>query len=184
VTSIEVLTGPVVLGEPPDYPNPFVPTALARWRDLLRAGHRVTAVSGSDDKLGPDYGSSATALWCRELSRAGVVEALRAGHAYVRTHGALASPTLEVQAGEATMGDTVHGDVELEVTIGGAQGQELHLLRDGEVVHVEELTREEVTWRTGIGPVDGSGPLGTAWEIQTVDAHAPTTIANPVFTRP
>jgi hypothetical protein len=184
VTSIEVLTGPVVLGEPPDYPNPFVETALTRWRDLLAAGHRLTAVSGSDDKLGQEYGSSATALWCHELSRAGVIEALRSGHAYVRTHGALASPELDVRAGAAIMGDTVDGEAELEVTVRGGQGQELLLLRDGEVVHTEDLTREEQTWRTGIGPHPGSGPLGTAWEVQTVDAHAPTTIANPIFTRP
>ena len=184
VTSIEVLTGPVVLGEPPDYPNPFVATALQRWRDLLAAGHRITAVSGSDDKLGPDYGSSATALWCDELSRRGVVDALRAGHAYVRTHGALASPELEVRAGEAMMGDTVHGEVELEVTVRGGQGQELLLLADGEVVATEDLTREEVTWRTGIGPRPDRGPLGTAWEVQTHDAVAPTTIANPVFSQP
>ena len=38
VTSIEVLTGPVVLGEPPDYPNPFVETALDRWRACWRPG--------------------------------------------------------------------------------------------------------------------------------------------------
>lgn len=183
VTSVEVLTGPVLLGEPPDYPNPFVPTALDRWRALLAAGHRVTAVSGSDDKLGHDYGSSATALWCRELSRAGVVDALRSGHAYVRTHGVHASPELEVRAGEAILGDTVTGEVELEVTVRGGQGQELVLLADGEVVEQVDLTREDQTWRTGIGPREGSGPLGTAWEVQTLDAHAPTTIANPVFTR-
>jgi hypothetical protein len=181
VTSFEVLTGPVVLGEPPDYPNPFFET---RWRALLAAGHRLTAVSGSDDKLGDEYGSSATALWCAELSRAGVIEALRSGHAYVRTHGALASPRLEVRAGEAMMGDTVVGDTELEVFVGEGQGQELVVLADGEVVHTVDLTREEVTWRTGIGPREASGPLGTAWEVQTVDGLAPTTVANPIFTRP
>lgn len=183
VTNIEVVTGPVVLGEPPNYPNPFVATALDRWRALLAAGHRLTAVSGSDDKLGDDYGSSATALWCPELSRAGVIEALRAGHAYVRTHGALASPALEVRAGEAMMGDTVVGPTELEVTVLNGAGQQLVLLKDGVVVQTEELSREEATWRTGIAPDPASGPLGTAWEVQTVDAYAPTTIANPVFAR-
>ncbi len=183
VTGIEVVTGPCVLGEPPDFPNPFVATALVRWRALLADGHRITAVSGSDDKLGDDYGSSATALWCRELSRAGVTEALRAGHAYVRTRGVHHSPALEVRAGEAMLGDTVTGPTELEVTVEGGQGQELVLLADGEVVATEELTREHVTWRTGIAARPGSGPLGTAWEVQTWDAHAPTTIANPVFVR-
>lgn len=184
VTSIEVLTGPVVLGEPPDYPNPFVATALDRWQALLGAGHRLTAVSGSDDKLGDHFGSSATALWCRELSRAGVTEALRAGHAYVRTHGALASPALEVRAGEAMMGDTVIGPTELEVTVVNGQGQELVVLADGRDRHVVDIPTEDFTWRTGIAPEAGAGPLGTAWEVQTHDAHAPTTIANPVFTLP
>ena len=184
VTSIEVLTGPVVLGEPPDFPNPFVATALDRWRALLAAGHRITAVSGSDDKLGDEFGSSATALWCRELSRAGVIEALRAGHAYVRTHGALASPALEVRAGEAMMGDTVTGPAELEVTVLNGQGQELLLLADGQVRHTVDIPTEDFTWRAGIAPEPTSGPLGTAWEVQTHDAHTPTTIANPLFTKP
>jgi hypothetical protein len=183
VTSIEVLTGPVLLGEPPDYPNPFVATALDRWRARLAAGHRLTAVSGSDDKLGPGYGSSATALWCRELSRRGVVESLRSGHAYVRTRGAHHSPALEVRCGDARMGDTVVGPGELEVTVAGGAGQTLVLLRDGVVEHTAEVGGDEVTWRTGIEPDPASGPLGTAWEVQTVDEHAPTTIANPVFCR-
>lgn len=184
VTSIEVLTGPVVLGEPPDFPNPFVATALDRWRALLAAGHRITAVSGSDDKLGDEFGSSATALWCRELSRAGVIEALRSGHAYVRTHGALASPALEVRAGEAMMGDTVTGPAELEVTVLNGQGQELLLLADGQVRHTVDIPTEDFTWRAAIAPEPTSGPLGTAWEVQTHDAHTPTTIANPLFTKP
>lgn len=183
VTTIEVLTGPVVLGEPPDYPNPFVATALDRWRALLADGHRLTAVSGSDDKLGDGYGSSATALWCRELSRDAVIEALRAGHAYVRTRGVHYSPALEVRAGKALMGDTVVGPTELAVTVRGGGGQTLLLLRDGEVAHAVELAEDDVTWRTEIVADPASGPLGTAWEVQTADAFAPTTIANPVFCR-
>ncbi len=183
VASIEVLTGPVLLGEPPDYPNPFVATALDRWRALLAAGHRLTAVCGSDDKLGPAYGSSATALWCPQLSRAGVAEALRAGHAYVRTLGVHRSPALEVRAGDARMGDTVDGPTELEVVVTGGDGQTLLLLRDGGVEHTVALAGDEVTWRTGIEPDPSSGPLGTAWEVQTVDDHVPTTVANPVFCR-
>jgi hypothetical protein len=82
------------------------------------------------------------------------------------------------------MGDTVVGPTEMEVTVVNGQGQELALLKDGVVVHTEELSREEATWRTEIAPDPDSGPLGTAWEVQTIDAHTPTTIANPVFTRP
>jgi hypothetical protein len=112
-----------------------------------------------------------------------VGEALDAGHAYVRTRGAHHSPALEVRAGEAIMGDTVTGPTELEVTVVGGQGQELVLLADGEVVATEELSREHATWRTTIEPRPDSGPLGTAWEVQTWDAHAPTTSATPVLVK-
>ena len=37
--------------------NPFMLTAVELWQRLLREGHKITAVSGSDDKLGPDYGT-------------------------------------------------------------------------------------------------------------------------------
>jgi hypothetical protein len=183
VTSMEVVTGPVLLGDPPDYPNPFVATALDRWREQLARGHRLTAVCGSDDKLGGEFGSSATALWCRELSRAGVIEALRAGHAYVRTRGVHASPELEVRVGDRMMGDTVEGATEVEVTVRGGAGQQLRLLRDGEVVEAVVLDGDEITWRTEIAPHPGSGPLGTAWEVQTADDLSLTTVANPVFSR-
>jgi hypothetical protein len=188
VTSMEVVTGPVLLGDPPDYPNPFVATALDRWREQLARGHRLTAVCGSDDKLGGEFGSSATALWCRELSRAGVIDALRAGHAYVRTRGVHASPELEVRVrgshGTAgMMGDTVEGAAELEVTVRGGAGQQLRLLRDGEVVEALTLDGDEITWRTAIEPHPGRGPLGTAWEVQTADDLSLTTVTNPVFSR-
>ena len=49
--------------------NPFVLTAIDLWQRQLMAGHKITAVSGSDDKLGPGLGTSATAVYAEELSR-------------------------------------------------------------------------------------------------------------------
>jgi hypothetical protein len=82
------------------------------------------------------------------------------------------------------MGDTVRAEgAELEVTVRGGVGQVLRVLRDGEVVETVALDADEVTWRTPIAPHPGSGPLGTAWEVQTADDLSLTTIANPVFLR-
>jgi len=181
VSTMEVLTGPVLLGEPPDYPNPFVATALDRWRAQLAAGHRITAVSGTDAKLPDEYGTSVTAIWAEELSRPAVIAALRSGHAYVRTRGVAASPALEVRCGGARMGDTVVApEAELEVRVRGGAGQQLRLLADGEERQAVEVEADDFTWHTMVTAEATSGPLGTAWEVQTADDLALTTIANPV----
>ena len=77
----------------------------------MRAGHRITAVSGSDDKLGDKYGKTSTMVHAKELSRAAVDEALRRGHAYVRGLGKL-GPTFDATAvaadgTTAMLGDTL-----------------------------------------------------------------------------
>ena len=82
------------------------------------------------------------------------------------------------------MGDTVTGPTEFEVTVVNGQGQELLLLADGEIRQSVDIPTEDFTWRAAIAPEPTSGPLGTAWEVQTHDAHTPTTITNPLFTRP
>src|SRR5262249_17710923 len=121
--------------------NPFSRTAIALWEKLLNEGHKITAVCGSDDKLGPNLGTCATAVYATELSRAAVIEAIRAGRAYVRTRGVAASPALELAAVAAGSGGGPPGgtfgsvlavdpatDVDLRVTVMGGQGQTLRLV--------------------------------------------------------
>ncbi|OWY58975.1 hypothetical protein B7486_77070, partial [cyanobacterium TDX16] len=48
--------------------NPFVATAIELWEEQLQAGNHITAVGGSDDKQGDQYGSAATAVWAEQLS--------------------------------------------------------------------------------------------------------------------
>ena len=195
VTTIEVLNGPVLFDDTQvdgpglgvQLPNPFVLTAMDLWQRLLREGHKITAVSGSDDKLGPDYGSSVTAVYAQQLSRSALADALRAGHAYVRTRGAHASPTVEVDAtapdGErGIVGDTLHSNVAtLSVHVGGADGQLLIVTKDGLPAGVVPIVGDD--FRTTIPATRdaGSGPLGTFWRVDTVDAQLYTTIGNPVF---
>jgi hypothetical protein len=195
VDTMEVLTGPALatandIGVAFDpgarIANPFIRTAIELWDDLLQAGHRITAVSGSDSKASePEearqrvgIGSSATAIWAEELSQAALAEALRSGRAYVRTLGALRSPALEVVAtapdGTTTgIGDDLAADAaDLTVTVAGGQGDLLVVLVNGERQGAAiEVDADPFTVTVPIErDVDGEGPLGTVVRLETIRA--------------
>lgn len=198
VDTIEVLTGPAVvspadIGAPSSQPrgqNPFAVTAIDLWEDLLRRGHKITAVSGSDDKLGPNLGNSATAVYARELSRPALIEALRAGRAYVRARGVAASPSLEMSAtapdGSTAMfgGTLAAATAEVTVTVRGGAGQQLLVSADGQHVTTVIVQGDVFTHTFTARALPGSGPLGTFWRVDTADPQSLTTIGNPVFLRP
>jgi hypothetical protein len=201
VDTIEVLTGPVLaddrqLGGPGlglAVQQPFVLTAIDLWQRQLLAGHKITAVSGSDDKLGPGLGSSATAVYADELSRPALVAAVRAGHAYVRTQGVAASPALEMTAvtadGQRGMfGDVLRaGSAQVTVRVRGAAGQLLSISKDGLPAGVVPITSDDFTHSFAATRSTSSGPLGTFWRVDTLaltdGSSTPylTTIGNPIF---
>jgi hypothetical protein len=175
--------------------NPFMDSAINLWESLLNRGHRITAVSGSDDKRGPGLGSSATAVFADELSRSALVAALRAGRAYVRTRGVAASPALEMTAAtgdgqRGTFGSTLvleeegpmqQQRVELTVTVTGGEGQSLRLIRNGTSVQTVPITTDPFVHTFSVSRMAGEGPLGTWYRVETFDVGSRTTIGNPVF---
>ena len=167
--------------------NPFILTAVELWQRLLREGHKITAVSGSDDKLGPDYGTTATAVYASELSRPALAEAVRAGHAYVRTLGAAGSPTLEMTAVTADdqrgmFGDVLYADsAAVTVRVRGGAGQLLHVSSDGLPAGIVPISSDDFTHTFVATRSPLSGPLGTFWRVDTFDLSSVTTIGNPVF---
>ena len=208
VTTMEVLTGPVLASSEelslPDLgfmiQNPFTQPAIDLWESQLLAGHRITGVSGSDSKgVNPDprqmWGSSATAVYARELSRPALIEALRAGHAYVRTLGVAGSPEVEVTAvapdgSTGIVGDTLGADqAQITVTVRGGQGQVLLVNRNGDAAGLPVLIDADPFTYTFLAARDASteGPLGTFWRFDTEATRADvvgtflTTIGNPVF---
>lgn len=194
VDTIEVLTGPALL-EPrqldfPSFgaplPNPFFPMAVDLWETLLNRGFRITAVCGSDDKLGTGYGTCATAVCAPELSRPALVEALRAGRAYVRARGVESSPSLELAVdGGGTFGSVVDADTAvLHVTVRGGAGQCLRLIGNGEELATVPVRSDEFEHEFRVGRLAGEGPLGTWHRIETFDRRGLTTLGNPVFLRP
>jgi hypothetical protein len=167
--------------------NPFNQMAIDEWYALLNQGHRLTAVGGSDDKSGAHYGVPATAVYARELSRTALVDAVRGGHAYVRTLGATASPSLEFQATTSYGQTAIFGDrlatdsAAATVVVKGGTGQTLRILRNGAEVERLAIPGDEFTHQFVAGRADGEGPLGTFWNVETVDHIGPTTVGNPIF---
>lgn len=208
VDTIEVLTGPPVtdLGDldgrfdpvPGSSENPFMQTAIDLWESKLLDGHRIAPVSASDSKgvesseeerRHGGYGSSATAVHARELSIAGIREAVEAGRVYVRARGVHDSPTLDMWAStadgqRATFGGTLEADVaQLSVTVRGGAGQLLRVIANGDVVLTAPIVDDEATIEVPIRRLpatEGRGDV-TFWRVETLDERSRTTIGNAVF---
>ncbi|MBL8774481.1 MAG: CehA/McbA family metallohydrolase [Acidimicrobiales bacterium] len=169
------------------FANPFVQTSVDEWESYLLAGHRITAVSGSDDKEGDHYGATATQVYAEQLSRPALIDAIEAGHAYVQARGVADSPTLVLTATApdgttAMFGDTLVADTaEVTLTVRNGDGQSLRVLRNGEEVDVVPIDDQVFDHTFTADRTADEGPLGTFWGIETFDAESLTTIANPVF---
>lgn len=206
VDTLEVLTSGIVatgsdlgLAIPGSAENPFVTTAIQKWEAQLSAGHRITAVSGSDSK-GVDaeaerarkgYGCAVTTVYAESLSRPALSRAIQAGHAYIRTKGALASPVVGFEVSgpngqKGIYGDTIRlGSSEaatLTTTITGGTGQTLSYFVNGNLaITVPVATSPYVHTQMAFRSPAGEGPLGSFWRIELRDAQTRTIIGNPVF---
>jgi hypothetical protein len=208
VHTIEVLTGPIIVDPRPFLPypliqNPFTESAINLWEGKLLAGYKITGVSGSDDHNGYTLGVSATAVYASELSRSALDEALRAGHAYVRTFGVhgnpyihlpALSPTVEMTAetadGQTGMfGDTLAADqAEVTVRVKGGDGQVLEIIRNGVKVQTVPIVGNDFEFTFTADRSADEGPLGTFWRVQTrlptitgVTGSVISSIGNPIF---
>ena len=136
VQGVEVVNGDVVDGAMAGWPF---------WAAMLNRGHHLTAIGGSDEHT-PDesadqrIGRPATVVYARELSEPALLDALRAGRAYIRTRGP-DGPSLELAAisskGRYGLGDSVPpGTLMLEATVGRAAAQMATWIRNGQPLHV------------------------------------------------
>lgn len=150
VTGIEVLTGKWELTE-----RLFTPGALALWDAQLDAGHRIAAVGGSDDHRAgagtgatdTPIGSPTTLVLADGLSEAAILDGLRSGRTIVMLRGP-DDPMVEVTIGDATIGDTVDGEVpaaEVRVHVTGGAGTFAQLWRDGEKIDDVQVDSDDFT---------------------------------------
>lgn len=116
--------------------------ALAVWDSLLREGHRITAVGGSDKHQGPftgelgwyELGTPTTWVWAEELSIPAIIAGLRAGRVFISEGptGPRVELTAEAAGRRAAMGDELPlppGEtVRLTCRVRGAVGCQLRLV--------------------------------------------------------
>jgi len=160
VSAIEIQTGPAGLpSNSPGTMNPFSLSAIEYYEHALATGAHIAAVGSSDDHQGGDatgptdspVGRGATVVHAAQLSTQGVIDAVKAGHTYVKLFGADA-PDVELSAqtpegGSAIPGDSVTGSglaVKIDVT-GAASSVRpgnytLDLLQDGIKVDSNPVT--------------------------------------------
>jgi uncharacterized protein (TIGR03382 family) len=166
VSGIEVLTGGWNIGV-----LAFTPRVIAMWDMLEDQGHRLSAVTGSDDhnagtnetSTGSPIGSPCTLVRADELSEAGIIAGVRDHHTIAQLRGpddplvALAMKTAHGPA--ADVGDDVAGisEVELAVHVTAGSGTFLQVWRDGaKPAHQTPVTSDDFmfTYRDTPGAAD------------------------------
>ena len=96
--------------------------AIGFWQSLLSAGKRVPICGGSDYHRDTPFlflGGPTTCVYAQSASPADILSALRQGHAYIVF--APNGPSLELNAGEALLGDSLPWSAgqEMEITVTG-----------------------------------------------------------------
>jgi hypothetical protein len=127
----------------------YGPFAVDFWEEQLAAGHRLAAVGVSDshqagrtdgNALRSPIGDSSTMVYAEELSEAGIVAAIRAGHTYAKLYAA--GPDLRFSVtgddgGTGILGDAIpdrSGTLHAEVSNVPDDLHRLRLYRNGELV--------------------------------------------------
>ena len=118
VDAIEVQNGAADFGQPPNViPSPFTATAIAFYQRALATGAHIAAVGSSDahktNEPGAVIGRATTVVGATDLSRAAIVQGIRADRTYVKLYGN-DGPDIRVTArspGDTfkTLGDTLVG---------------------------------------------------------------------------
>ncbi len=128
------------------------------WENLLRQGHRVTAIGGSDNHNGPkaldlpgSVGYPETVVHAVALSQKDILDAIRAGHVFLDLQGSkdrlLQFTAIRKGKEVAEMGDMLHLKAGESVTISmkaeNVPGPVIIFLEDG---HANSRGGESIEW--------------------------------------
>jgi len=143
--------------------------ALALWDAQLRQGRRITAVGGSDKHQGPfsgelgwyEVGTPCTWVFAEELSVAGILAGIQAGHVFISEApaGPVTELTAEAEGRRAMMGDQLRvscgARLSLRCQVRGGAGALLRLVSPGETRQVsvvgDDFAHEVQVLATGDG---------------------------------
>lgn len=139
----------VVNGMDADTPYSGIPF----WESLLNAGHRLTAIGGSDNhdasRMLPDVGGGpvgmpTTVVRARALSMPEILAGLRAGHVFIDVQGSRdRSLVFSARTGdtEAQMGDVLSAPsastVAFEMRADNLSGAHIEMIQDGRILQPE-----------------------------------------------
>ena len=174
-----------------DIVNPLNENAIALWDEVLLAGHRVTAVGGSDDhKAGTGdadenfyyapIGTPTTVVYAEELSEAGILDAFAAGHAFLKADGP-DGPELYLTAAcgddEGMMGDVVAGpECVVSARVVGGDGLTLRVIQDGEIVDDPTVSGDD-SWAY----LDADPQVVSYVRVELRDGELLKALSNPVY---
>ena len=135
--------------------------SLARYQQRLASGMRLSAIGGSDFHQPADLrpegplvlARPTTVLWLPELSEAAILAAMKAGRGYI-TEGPN-GPHLEIRSGAAAMGDVATELSTIDVTVRGAQGDQLVLIDATGTIVTRGIPSAD--WQTSISLASVSG---------------------------
>jgi len=157
------------------------------WADLLNHGFHLTAVGGSDQHTPEDAGDRrigrpTTMVFANELSERAIVDGLRSGRVYIRTHG-VDGPAVDffavVSGQRYEMGEDVPAarTVTLTARIRGADGQHLAWIRNGKpIVGTTVSADADATLETNV-------QAGDWFTLVVRDGDMPTVFANAIYIR-
>ncbi len=176
VHGVEVVNGDTVTG-------PL--SGWAFWARLRSAGHRLTAVGGSDEHTVDDdadrrLGRPSTVVWADALSEAAIVDGLKRGRVYVRVRGPQ-GPHVEFHAEHRGVrvemgGDTPAGGTLIlvaRVTGAAVDGLTVQWMADGQVVGEAPATPAPVR-------LELPAVAGRWFTIVVRDASGPVVYANAI----
>ena len=166
------------------------PTAgLGFWQARLNEGHRVVAIGGSDDHAVRSnrtrLATPTTVVFSAGLSETALLEGVRTGRVYIRTRGR-EGPSIDIALtglGESVaMGGIFKvsgpGDVSLRIETAGSIGQQVEVVKNGDIVATSTLSAEAQTLTVPVRVDPGD------WvNVRLRDDRGITAISNPVYIR-
>lgn len=159
--------------------------AVGLWQSLLEAGKRIPAVGGSDyhrDELFQILGGPCMGVYALSNSPGDILAALKAGHSFIRF--APRGPEVELQVGEAIMGDCIEWQEGMTIEICAD-----HLKKDDILRVVTHKETSNLLQAPGDGRVCLNIPVASPGFIRAeIYRHflpglppLPALISNPIF---
>jgi len=170
------------------------PQTVQMWTKWLNAGHRITAIGGSDyhypprpeeNKFGERLGYPATFVYADKLSTEGIMAGLRQQRAYV-SKGPQLSFEAEINGEIFGIGADVgekEGKIKFAATIlSKPKAMQAQLVKNGQVIAEVQVKgkKAEVSFSDML---DGNTPAWYRLDVSDADGQK-LAITNPIFTGP